>query len=334
MILDNRMDWDGTVYGIVQESETELMLQPYASRQKVMGSAWLGMLGFMLFALPLTILPTLMVTIFGLIILSRIAPGLQNSWFVLVPIVLLWAAAFVLLIFLTGKAMAESGYKIILFDRIQKQLIINTETVIGRKVVTKIPFAKIRDAQLEERTRDGISMSVCLNLDDWEFLGLTHPHQIVLSGFGCTTSMQTVKTLTATRHHQELLLAVRTSLGLSTYDLSAQLQRSRPIPTELELQQQQAQAVAAATASLKQIAKLTFSSSATKSAELESLRTKTLTQPANPEVWEQFALVLSVQKNAPKAEIISAYQRAEALYLDRHDISRAAAISRILKLMG
>jgi hypothetical protein len=325
------MDWDGNVYGSVKENETELMLQPYASRQKVMNSAWLGMLGFLLLVLPFTILPTFLVTLFGLILLSAIAPGLQNSWFAVSAILLLWGAAFALIGFLIWKAIADSGYKIILFDRVQKQLIINTATIIGSKVVTTIPFTQIRDAQLEERDHDGISISVFLTLDDWEFLGLTYPRKVSLSSFGCVNSEKTVKTLIAMKHHQELLLAVRNILGFSTYDISAQLRRSPAIPTELELERQKAQAVTDATASLKKIAKLTFSSQASKSAELESLRTKTLTQREDPQVWEQFALVLSLQKNAPKAEIVSAYRRAESLYLDRDDIASATAISELLK---
>jgi hypothetical protein len=334
MTLDNRMDWDGTVYGIVKENDRELILQPYASRRKVMNSAWVGMLGFLLMVVPFTILPIFLVTLFGLIILSAIAPGLQNSWFSLGAILLLWGAAFALIIFLTGKAIADSGYKIILFDRTQKQLIISTATIIGRKVVTTIPFAQIRDAQLDERDHEGISISIFLTLDDWEFWGLTHPNTITLSSFGCVSSAKTVKTLTSTKHHQELLLSVRNILGLSTYDILAQLRRSPAIPTELELERQKAQAVADATASLKQIVKLTFSSQASKSAELESLRTKTLTQREDPQVWEQFALVLSLQKNAPKTEIVSAYRRAEELYLDRDDIASAKVISDLLKRMG
>jgi uncharacterized protein YqhQ len=115
MTLDNRLDWDGDVYGSVKENETELMLQPYASRRKVMSSAWMGMLGFLLLVLPFTILPTFLVTLFGLIILSTVAPGLQNSWITLSALLLLWSTAFVLIIFLTWKAIADSGYKIIKF---------------------------------------------------------------------------------------------------------------------------------------------------------------------------------------------------------------------------
>jgi hypothetical protein len=330
MTLDNRLDWDGDVYGSVKETETELMLQPYASRRKVMSSAWMGMLGFLLMVIPFTILPTFLVTLFGLIILSTVAPGLQNSWITLSALFLLWGTAFVLIIFLTWKAIADSGYKTFVFDRIQKQLTINTATIIGRKVVTIIPFGQIRDAQLSERQYDRISISVFLVLDDWEFLGLTHPNTINLSSFGSVTTVKTVETLTASKHHQELLLAVRNILGFSTYEISAQLQHSRAIPTEAELEQQQAYEIEAAKESLKKIAKLTFASKESRSAELESLRTKTLTHREDPQVWEEFALVLSLQKNAPKTEVVNAYRRAESLYLDRQDIESATAISEIL----
>jgi hypothetical protein len=334
MTLDNRLDWDGNVYGSVKETETELMLQPYASRRKVMSSAWMGMLGFLLLVLPFTILPTFLVTLFGLILLSAISPGLQNSWFAVSAILLLWGAAFALIGFLIWQAIADSGYKIILFDRVQKQLIINTATIIGRKVVKTIPFGQIRDAQLSERQYDRISISVFLVLDDWEFLGLTHPNTINLSNFGSVTTAKTVETLTASKHHQELLLAVRNILGFSTYEISAQLQHSRAIPTEAELEQQQAYEIEAAKESLKKIAKLTFASKESRSAELESLRTKTLTHREDPQVWEEFALVLSLQKNAPKTEVVNAYRRAESLYLDRQDIESATAISELLKRMG
>ncbi len=219
MTLDNRVNWDGGIYGTVKESSTELMLQPYASRSKVMKMAWLGMVGFLVMVLPFTILPTFLVTLFGLIAISSVAPGLQNHPFTLGVILLVWSSALLTIAFLTWKAITDSGYKTFTFDLIQRQLVINTVTIIGKKVLTTIPFSQIRDAQWDERDHEGISMSVFLRLDDWKILGLTHPHQIILSSFGVNSSAKTVKTLTITKHHQELLLAVRNALGFSTIQL-------------------------------------------------------------------------------------------------------------------
>lgn len=333
MTLDNRVDWDGAVYGSVSENSTELMLQPYASRSKVMRTAWMGMLGFLLMVLPFTILPIFLVTLFGLIALSAIAPELQNHPFTLGAILLVWVTAFMTIAFLIWKAIEDSGYKTFIFDRIQKQLVIHTATIIGRKVVKTIPFSQIRDVQWHERQHEGISMSVFLVLDDREFLGITHPNNIVLSSFCSVTSAKTVKILTASKHHQELLLLVRNILGFSTQEISDQLRRSPIIPTEAELARQQAQAISDAQASLMKIAKLTFASKETKLEEIELLRSKTLTHPDDPQVWEQFALLLSFQKDSPKDEVIRAYRRAQTIYLDRENVESAAAVTRILKTL-
>ena len=333
MTLDNRVDWDGAVYGSVRENSTELMLQPYASRNKVMRTAWMGMLGFMLMVLPFTILPTFLVTLFGLITLSAVAPGLQNHPFTLGAIVLTWVTAFIVIAFLIWKAIEDSGYKTFTFDRIQKQLVINTATIIGRKVVKTIPFSQIRDAQWHERQHEGISMSVFLVLDDREILGMTHPNNIVLSSFGSVTTARTVKILTAKKHHQKLLLAVRDVLSFSTQEISEQLRRSPAISTAEELERQQEKAIADAQESLTKIAKLTFASKESKSTELESLRSKTLTHSDDPQVWEKFALLLSLQKNSSKDEVISAYRKAEALYLDLENVESAAPITKTLQIL-
>jgi hypothetical protein len=331
MTLDNRGDWDGAVYGSVSENSTELMLQPYASRSKVMRTAWMGMLGFLLMVLPFTILPTFLVTLFGLIALSAVAPGLQNHPFTLTVILLLWGTAFLGIVFLIWKAIEDSGYKTFTFDRIQQQLVINTTTIIGRKVVKIIPFSRIRDAQWDERNDDGLSMSVWLILDEQNFLGLTLPNKIILSSFATVSSATTVKTLTASKHHQELLFSVRNALGFSTHEISVQLQRIPAIPAAAELASQQAKAVSDAQASLMKIAKLTFAGKETKLEEIESLRSKTLIHPEDPQAWEQLALILSMQKNPPTDEIINTYRRAEALYLDRGDAIAATAITQTLK---
>jgi hypothetical protein len=331
MTLDNRVDWDGSVYGSAIASSTELMLQPYASRHQVMKTAWTGMLGFMLMAIPFTILPTFLVTFFGLAILSTIAPRLQNHPLTLGAIMLLWSAAFLTIALLTWKAIEDSGYKTFSFDRVQKQLVINTATIIGRKVVKTIPFAQIHDAQWHERQHKGISMSVFLVLAERRILGVTHPNKIILSSFGSLTSARTVKILTANKHHQELLFLVRDALGLSTQEIADRLERMPSIPTEEELQQQQSQAIADARASLKKIAKLTFASQESKSADLELLRSQVRNYPEDPQNWEQLAQVLSLQKNPSKDEVIDAYRKAELLYLDRGNAIAAAVTAQTLK---
>jgi hypothetical protein len=331
MTLDNRHDWDGAIYDNVSEDSTELMLQPYASRQKVMSTAWLGLMGFVLLALPFTILPTFLVTILGLILLSCIAPGAQNSWFALGAVLLLWSGAFMAIAWLIWQAIEDSGYKTFIFDRRQQELVINTATIIGRKVSKIIPFSQIRDAQFYEDQNDGVSMRVFLVLDDWNILGLTYSNKIVLSAFANVSSATTVQTLTVSKHHQELLLAVRSALGLSTNEIAARVQRIPAIPTEVELKQQQTQAITDATESLKKIAKLTFASKSTKSANLETLRSQTRSEPDNPQVWEELAIALSLQPDPPTDEIVNAYRRAEALYLDWGEVIQAATISKTLK---
>jgi hypothetical protein len=268
---------------------------------------------------------------FGLIALSAVAPGLQNHPFTLTVILLLWGTAFLGIVFLIWKAVEDSGYKTFTFDRIQKQLVINTATIIGRKVVKTIPFSQIRDVQWHERQHEGISMSVFLVLDDREVLGITHPNKIVISSFGSVTSARTVKILTANKHHQELLFLVRDALGLSTQEIADRLERMPTIPTEEELQQQQSQAIADARESLKKIAKLTFASQESKSADLELLRSQVRNYPEDPQKWEQLAQVLSLQKNQSKDEVVDAYRKAELLYLDRGNAIAAAVIAQTLK---
>jgi hypothetical protein len=331
MNFENKHDWDGAIYGNVSENATELMLQPYANRQKVMSTAWMGMLGFILLVLPFTILPTFLVTILGLMLLGGVAPGAQNSWFALGAVLLLWSGAFMAIAKLIWQAIEDSGYKTFIFDRLQQELVINTATIIGRKVTKIIPFSQIRDAQFYEEQNDGISMQVFLVLDDWNILGLTYPNKIVLSAFANVNSAVTVQTLTASKHHQELLLIVRSALGLSSHEIAAKVQRIAAIPTEAELKQQQAQAITDAFKSLQQVAQLTFASQSTKSTNLASLRSQTRMESDNPQVWEELAIALSLQPDPPTDEIVNAYRRAEALYLDRGEVIQAATIAKTLK---
>jgi hypothetical protein len=327
---NNSLDGDGAVYGSVSESSAELILQPYAARGKVMGVAWLGLLGFIILVVPFTILPTFLITFFVLATLSTIAPGLQHNWFIAGAILLIWGVSLLTIAILIWKAIGDSGYKTFIFDRTQKQLVINTATIIGRKIVKTIPFSQIQDAQWQELQHDGISISVFLVLEDWSILGLTYPHKIVLSSFASVTSAKTVKTLTARKHHQELLFSVRNALEFSTQQISDELRRSLAIPTAEELDRQQAQAAVDVQESLKQLTKMMFANKETKSENLEVLRSKTRSSPEDPQVWEQFALALSLQKNGSKDEVINAYRQAEALYFDQRDTIKAAIIAETL----
>ncbi len=324
-------NWDGSVYGIVRESATELMLQPCAERSKVMGAAWLGMVGFVTLLLPFTLLPTLLITVLILAVLSSIAPELQSHWLTAGVIFSLWGAALSIIAILIWKAIEDSGYKTFIFDRIQKQLMINTVTIIGRKVIRTIPFSQIQEAQWQESQHDGISISVFLALSDWKILGLNQAQKIILSSFGVVSSEKTIKTLTAQKHHKELLRSVREALGFSTQQIVDELRRTPEIPTEEELNRQKAEAVFEAKESLKQLAKTIFASQEKKAESLEVLRSKTRNFPDDPQAWEDFAMLLALQKRAVKDEVIQAYRRAETLYFERGEITKAATIAQMIK---
>jgi hypothetical protein len=336
MTIENTSsDGNTCTYYSVEASSTELVLQPRCSRRKAMLAAWSSFGLFEILFLPLmTILPALLVTIAILAFLSATEPGWQNHWLTHSVIFSLWTACFTAIVFLTGKAIWTSGYTTFIFDRLEQQLAIHTVNLLGRKFVQRISFAKIQDARWQKHQDEGFSVQVSLLLEPQKIWGFTHQQTIILSSFASIGSNKTVATLTAQKHHQELLLLVRTTLGFSTYEIVKELQRSLPIPTEEELEQQKAQAVLEATDALKEVAKMMFSSGQTKQAELEEWRQKTRNFPEDPKAWEQFALILAVQKKASKDEVVSAYRQAEALYRDRGDLDRAANIAQTLKRIG
>jgi predicted Zn-dependent protease len=85
---------------------------------------------------------------------------------------------------------------------------------------------------------------------------------------------------------------------------------------------------------IRELTKTIFSRSQTKQEQLEILRQKTLENSEDPHVWEQLALQLALQKNPQIHEVSHAYRRAENLYRDRGDHSKADDIARILKRIG
>jgi hypothetical protein len=62
-----------------------------------------------------------------------------------------------------------------------------------------------------------------------------------------------------------------------------------------------------------------------------SVRSQTIQFPEDPQIWQDFALQLAMQKNPPQAEIVDAYRQAEALYLDRGDTDRAMIVTRTIE---
>ncbi len=328
-------DQNASIYYSVGTSSTELVLQPRCSRRQAMRAAWLGLVGFEVFLLPLTILPTFLVMVFILMTLSLTTPVFLNHWITKVFIFLLWAACLATIALLTGKAVRESGYTTFIFDCIQKHFAIHTVNLLGRKSVRKIAFEQIRDTKFQEYESDGVSIAICLLLEKRKILGFTQQEIITLSSFS-SEEYKTVANLTALKHHKELLYLVRKTLGLSTHEIDEWLRDFR-IPTEVELQQEKTQAILKAKDTVRTFGKVTktiFSGEQAKQAELEVWRQKTRYLPEDPDVWEQFALLLALQKNVSRDEVVSAYRRAEALYRGRGDITNAMKITQTLKRMG
>ncbi len=232
------------------------------------------------------------------------------------------------------KAICTSGYTTFIFDSFARHLAINTVNHLGRKAVRTIPFAQIREAQLQKSESDGVTgMKIFLLLEKRKILRFTHQEKVVLSSFS-SEEYRTVTTLTAQKHHQELLLLIRTALGFSTQAITDELRRSPPIPTATELQREKARSIAAAKDGLKAAAKMMFSSKEAQQVKIEALRRKTREFPNDPKAWDEFALALAFQKNVSKDELVSAYRRAEKLYRDQGDIIQATTIAQALKRLG
>jgi hypothetical protein len=319
------------VYDSVGESSTELLLQPRCSRNRIMGKAWQGLIIFILLVLPfLTILPTAIAMVAIVALINIYIPSSLNLPIAHGAVILLWVGCLGVSIYLTWKTIYESGYTTFIFDRIQKQLVINTANIIGRNSVRTISFDRIRDAYFREDKSDGISISVGLLLDKFE-LGVTSPQKEIMVSIFASEETRTVETLTLREQHQELLLLVRTALGFSTSEILAQLRNNPPIPTEAELQQQKAKAMSDAKDSLKTLTKAMFAGKEEKQQQLELCRERTRQFPEDPQAWENFALLLALGKNSSKDEIIHAYRQAETLYLDRGDTNGAKAVTKMIQ---
>jgi hypothetical protein len=319
------------VYDNVGESSTELVLQPRSDRHRVMRQAWVGLIVFEMMLLPmLTIAPTVFLMAVLLTVLKIHSPALQNHPLTHGVIYLLWLCCSIAMIFITWKAVCDSGYKTFIFERVQKQLVINIANVLGGKSVKIIPFKQIEDAEFQERDDEGMSVEVFLTLKERKIGRSVKKEKIILSSFS-SEEYRTVTNLTLRKEHQELLLLVRTALEFSTDAIKYKLRQNPPIPTEAELSQEKERDRLAAQEHIKELTKAIFAGKQEKQDRLETLREKTLQFPEDPQIWQDFALQLAMQRNPPKAEIINAYRQAEALYLDREDMEGAMAMARAIE---
>jgi hypothetical protein len=314
---------NNALYESVSDSAIELVLQPRTSRDRVMRRAWFESILFVMLAVPIgTLVPAIIISAMFSTVLGASMPGFLN-----VAIFVSWFAA---MLKVAWDVLRYNGYMTFIFDRVQQQLVINIANIFGRNSVQIIPFARIADAQCDERNRDGMSVEVFLTLKAHQDYKSAKPEQIVLSRFS-SEEYRTVANLTLREEHQELLLVVRTALGFSTKAILSKLQQNPPIPTEAELQAEKAQAILAAQEQIKNLTKTIFASKQDKQDRLGTLRSQTIQFPEDPQIWQDFALQLAMQKNPPKVEIIDAYRQAEALYLDRGDTDRAMTITRTIE---
>ncbi|PZO41668.1 MAG: hypothetical protein DCF19_08890 [Pseudanabaena frigida] len=318
-----------SVYGIVATTSTELVLQPICSRKQSMRTAWLGLVIFAILSLLLAIFLAFLIMFCILAALSTTAPLLQNHWITKVVIAAIWGLCAVSIACFTGKAAWVSGYTTFTFDRLQRQFVIHTMNVFGRKSVRMIPFERIQEVKLQEYEGDGITMTLSLLLDKQKILGFSQQETITLSRFS-SEHYKTVANLTALKHHQELLRSIREILGLSTHDIDKWLKEFR-IPTESEIQQQKAEAISEVKDMLKTVGKMIFSSDQTRQEELAIWREKIRESPEDPKAWEQFAMLSALQKNSSEEEFVNAYRRAEGLYRDRGDVENAQRIAKTLQ---
>ncbi|WP_309736848.1 hypothetical protein [Chamaesiphon sp. OTE_75_metabat_556] len=314
---------NNALYESVSDSATELILQPRSSRDRIMRRAWIESILFVMLAVPVgTLVPTIIISAMFSTVLGTSMPGFLN-----VTIFISWLAA---MLKVAWDILSYSGYMTFIFDRVQQQFVINIANIFGRNSVQIIPFDRIADVQLDERNHDGMSVEVFLTLKAHQDDKSAKPQKIVLSRFS-SEEYRTVANLTLREEHQELLLVVRTTLGFSTKAILDKLQQNLPIPTEEELQAEKAQAILAGQEKIKNLSGAIFASKQDKQDRLGTLRSQTIQFPEDPQIWQDFALQLAMQKNLPRAEIIDAYRHAEALYLDSGDTDRALAVTRTIE---
>lgn len=322
--LGNSATLDRQVYVSVSDSAAELVLQPRHGRNQAMRKAWFDSILFVLLVLPiLAILPPMFIAAIFSIISGSVVPG-----FISAPLTIAWFAAMAKF---GWDILCTNGYRTLIFDRVQQQFVTNIANIFGRNYQIIIPFDRIEDAQFHECDEDGMSVEVFLTLKEREnYKSQPIKEKIVLSRFS-SEEYRTVANLTLRQEHQELLLLVRTALGFSTKAILYKLQHNPPIPTAEELQQEKAQALLAAREQIQHLTKAIFTGRQDKQERLGTLRSQTLQFPEDPQIWQDFALQLAMQKNPPKAEIIDAYRQAEALYLDRGDTERASAMAKTIE---
>ncbi len=211
------MTINNALYESVSDSATELVLQPRSSRDRIMRRAWFESILFITLGLPiLTIVPPMFITAIASTILGSFAPGFGNAGFLIA-----WFAAMAKF---GWDILWYQGYRTLIFDRVQQQLVINIANIFGRNSAQIIPFDRIEDAQFDERNDDGMSVEVFLTLKTHQDCKSAKPEKIVLSQFA-SEEYRTVANLTLREEHQELLLVVRTALGFSTKAILSKLQQ-------------------------------------------------------------------------------------------------------------
>jgi hypothetical protein len=320
----------GDLYDSVRISSLELVLQPRCSRAEALRIGWSTVKAIGIFLPFITILPTLIVTIVTLAIIGATVPIWQNHWITNFVIVLLWVFCLTILVFLIGQGLWTSGYRTYSFDRIQQQLVVNTENLLGQKYVRAISFNQIQDAQLRESNgNNGQYIQVTLQLKKHKSWGFTRQEVVSLSSFRSSQSIRNVATCIARQHHQELLRLVRNALGFSTDAIVAELQRSARIPTAEELQYERKQKKLMG----ENVLKMNFSGKQAKLRQLAAAREKTYAFSQDPYAWENLAFMLNFQKKSSKHEMVSAYRQAAALYREQGNVEAAMSIDRTLHLL-
>jgi hypothetical protein len=199
------------------DSDT-VILEPIGTIQKIKHNAWLGVLVFTLFLLPLFVLPTSLLTVGIIVSFQQFDVRGMPLTMTVYGVYLIMTVGF---LWLFWHALSTSGYTIYRCEKRDQRLVLQTQNLLGRRHKQVIPFDRIQRLYLRN-CRDGElpkpgSSYLMMHYGEYNFLGITHPKELQLSGM---MGDRTIVDANAPEllYHQELLTKLQQIFGCAIGD--------------------------------------------------------------------------------------------------------------------
>ncbi len=205
------------------------------------------------------------------------------------------------------------------FDRLERILRREAINLLKQKNTKIYRFARIATIGIEQPEDSDNSHRKCCEI----YCKLTSGQEFTLSQ-SCYTTDRRAQAI-ALQSHRELAELIRNCLGQVTPD--AEKADRVYIPDAKEIAAEEA----ANWEMLKSLGSGLFSSKEKRQSDIENIKERLITDRENPQLWETLSLHLAMSKEHYR-ESIDALNRAEAIYRERGDITKADDLARKISL--